>query len=95
MKVQSLRAQVAQKDLFISDLLDRIAIVECEVRRILHCVFPVCFSFWCGELSMCAMCLCGLLTSLRPHCQFDMSSDCGSLHVPRLTALFPVSSFPE
>ncbi|XP_040019333.2 protein GRINL1A isoform X5 [Gasterosteus aculeatus] len=29
-EVQSLRAQVAQKDLFISDLLDRIAIVECE-----------------------------------------------------------------
>lgn len=32
-KVESLRAQVAQKDMFISELLDRIAIVECEVRR--------------------------------------------------------------
>lgn len=31
LKVESLRAQVAQKDMFISDLLDRIAIVECEV----------------------------------------------------------------
>lgn len=30
-KVESLRAQVAQKDMFISELLDRIAIVECEV----------------------------------------------------------------
>ncbi|KAM3877010.1 protein GRINL1A [Diretmus argenteus] len=29
-EVQSLRAQVAQKDVFISELLDRIAIVECE-----------------------------------------------------------------
>ncbi|XP_070826304.1 myocardial zonula adherens protein isoform X2 [Chaetodon trifascialis] len=29
-EVQSLRAQVAQKDMFISELLDRIAIVECE-----------------------------------------------------------------
>lgn len=31
-QVESLRAQVAQKDMFISELLDRIAIVECEVR---------------------------------------------------------------
>ncbi|XP_061599633.1 myocardial zonula adherens protein isoform X5 [Cololabis saira] len=31
-EVQSLRAQVAQKDMFISELLDRIAIVECESR---------------------------------------------------------------
>lgn len=31
LKVESLRAQVAQKDMFISELLDRIAIVECEV----------------------------------------------------------------
>lgn len=31
-KVERLRAQVAQKDMFISELLDRIAIVECEVR---------------------------------------------------------------
>lgn len=31
-KVQTLRAQVAEKDMFISELLDRIAIVECEVR---------------------------------------------------------------
>lgn len=29
-EVQTLRAQVAQKDIFISELLDRIAIVECE-----------------------------------------------------------------
>ncbi|CAL8244646.1 unnamed protein product [Lota lota] len=29
-EVQSLRTQVAQKDVFISELLDRIAIVECE-----------------------------------------------------------------
>ncbi|KAM4630637.1 myocardial zonula adherens protein isoform 2-T2 [Polymixia lowei] len=29
-EVQSLRAQVAQKDMFISELLDRIAITECE-----------------------------------------------------------------
>uniref|UniRef100_A0A8C7ZQS3 Myocardial zonula adherens protein n=1 Tax=Oryzias sinensis TaxID=183150 RepID=A0A8C7ZQS3_9TELE len=29
-EVQSLRVQVAQKDMFISELLDRIAIVECE-----------------------------------------------------------------
>ncbi|XP_039983087.1 protein GRINL1A [Xiphias gladius] len=29
-EVQSLRAQVAQKDMFISELLDRIAIIECE-----------------------------------------------------------------
>uniref|UniRef100_A0A3P8YAQ4 Myocardial zonula adherens protein n=1 Tax=Esox lucius TaxID=8010 RepID=A0A3P8YAQ4_ESOLU len=29
-EVESLRAKVAQKDLFISELLDRIAIVECE-----------------------------------------------------------------
>uniref|UniRef100_A0A3B3B7T6 Myocardial zonula adherens protein n=1 Tax=Oryzias melastigma TaxID=30732 RepID=A0A3B3B7T6_ORYME len=29
-EVQSLRTQVAQKDMFISELLDRIAIVECE-----------------------------------------------------------------
>ncbi|XP_036952003.1 myocardial zonula adherens protein isoform X2 [Acanthopagrus latus] len=29
-EVQTLRAQVAQKDMFISELLDRIAIVECE-----------------------------------------------------------------
>ncbi|KAJ8391609.1 hypothetical protein AAFF_G00087500 [Aldrovandia affinis] len=29
-KVETLRAKVAQKDLFITDLLDRIAIVECE-----------------------------------------------------------------
>ncbi|KAM8893938.1 myocardial zonula adherens protein isoform 4-T4 [Spinachia spinachia] len=29
-EVQTLRTQVAQKDLFISELLDRIAIVECE-----------------------------------------------------------------
>uniref|UniRef100_A0A1A7ZPW0 Polymerase (RNA) II (DNA directed) polypeptide M n=1 Tax=Nothobranchius furzeri TaxID=105023 RepID=A0A1A7ZPW0_NOTFU len=29
-EVESLRAQVAQKDMFISELLDRIAIVECE-----------------------------------------------------------------
>lgn len=32
-QVQSLRVQVAQKDMFISELLDRIAIVECEVRH--------------------------------------------------------------
>nr|XP_046242397.1 myocardial zonula adherens protein isoform X2 [Scatophagus argus] len=31
-EVESLRAQVAQKDMFISELLDRIAIVECENR---------------------------------------------------------------
>ena len=31
-KVESLRAKVAQKDMFISELLDRIAIVDCEVR---------------------------------------------------------------
>ena len=34
MQVGSLRAQVAQKDMFISELLDRIAIVECEVRLV-------------------------------------------------------------
>lgn len=33
LKVERLRAQVAQKDMFISELLDRIAIVECEVRH--------------------------------------------------------------
>ncbi|XP_071344943.1 myocardial zonula adherens protein isoform X2 [Trachinotus anak] len=32
-EVESLRAQVAQKDMFISELLDRIAIVECENRQ--------------------------------------------------------------
>lgn len=32
-KVERLRVQVAQKDMFISELLDRIAIVECEVRH--------------------------------------------------------------
>ncbi|XP_026234172.1 myocardial zonula adherens protein isoform X2 [Anabas testudineus] len=32
-EVESLRAQVAQKDMFISELLDRIAIVECENRE--------------------------------------------------------------
>ncbi|XP_054627413.1 myocardial zonula adherens protein isoform X2 [Dunckerocampus dactyliophorus] len=32
-EVQTLRAQVAQKDMFISELLDRIAIVECENRE--------------------------------------------------------------
>ncbi|XP_029000650.1 myocardial zonula adherens protein isoform X2 [Betta splendens] len=31
-EVESLRAQVAQKDMFISELLDRIAIVECESK---------------------------------------------------------------
>ncbi|XP_031702703.1 myocardial zonula adherens protein-like isoform X2 [Anarrhichthys ocellatus] len=31
-EVQTLRGQVAQKDMFISELLDRIAIVECENR---------------------------------------------------------------
>ncbi|CAN9507057.1 unnamed protein product [Ophioblennius macclurei] len=31
-EVQTLRSQVAQKDMFISELLDRIAIVECENR---------------------------------------------------------------
>ncbi|XP_028258115.1 myocardial zonula adherens protein isoform X2 [Parambassis ranga] len=31
-EVETLRAQVAQKDMFISELLDRIAIVECENR---------------------------------------------------------------
>ncbi|KAM9409619.1 myocardial zonula adherens protein isoform 2-T2 [Pholidichthys leucotaenia] len=31
-EVESLRGQVAQKDMFISELLDRIAIVECENR---------------------------------------------------------------
>ncbi|KAM9860921.1 myocardial zonula adherens protein isoform 2-T2 [Aulostomus maculatus] len=31
-EVESLRSQVAQKDMFISELLDRIAIVECENR---------------------------------------------------------------
>ncbi|XP_059927230.1 myocardial zonula adherens protein isoform X2 [Gadus macrocephalus] len=31
-EVQSLRAKIAQKDVFISELLDRIAIVECENR---------------------------------------------------------------
>ena len=44
-KVETLRAQVAQKDMFISELLDRIAIVECEVRKIHHCVFTACFIF--------------------------------------------------
>lgn len=33
-EVGSLRAQVAQKDMFISELLDRIAIVECENNEI-------------------------------------------------------------
>ncbi|XP_034045895.1 myocardial zonula adherens protein isoform X2 [Thalassophryne amazonica] len=33
-EVESLRAQVAQKDMFISELLDRIAIVECENNEI-------------------------------------------------------------
>ncbi|KAG7230485.1 hypothetical protein INR49_024594 [Caranx melampygus] len=32
-EVETLRAQVAQKDMFISELLDRIAIVECENRQ--------------------------------------------------------------
>ncbi|XP_067445919.1 myocardial zonula adherens protein isoform X5 [Thunnus thynnus] len=32
-EVETLRAQVAQKDMFISELLDRIAIVECESNR--------------------------------------------------------------
>ncbi|XP_029354884.1 protein GRINL1A isoform X3 [Echeneis naucrates] len=32
-EVESLRAQAAQKDMFISELLDRIAIVECENRQ--------------------------------------------------------------
>ncbi|XP_026176053.1 myocardial zonula adherens protein isoform X2 [Mastacembelus armatus] len=31
-EVESLRTQVAQKDMFISELLDRIAVVECENR---------------------------------------------------------------
>lgn len=31
-QVESLRASVVQKDLYIADLLDRIAIVECEVK---------------------------------------------------------------
>lgn len=45
MKVESLRAQVAQKDMFISELLDRIAIVECEVSQILPGVFTARFNF--------------------------------------------------
>ena len=49
LKVESLRVQVAQKDMFISELLDRIAIVECEVRQILDRVF----SFCCGVLIYC------------------------------------------
>lgn len=40
-QVESLRAQVAQKDMFISELLDRIAIVECEVRQTLESVFTL------------------------------------------------------
>ncbi len=32
LQVETLRAKVAQKDMFITELLDRIAIVECEVR---------------------------------------------------------------
>lgn len=51
-KVQSLRAQVAQKDMFISELLDRIAIVECEVRQMIGYFFEYIFVFlvWCGYL---------------------------------------------
>lgn len=32
LQVETLRAKVAEKDMFITELLDRIAIVECEVR---------------------------------------------------------------
>uniref|UniRef100_A0A1A8AAD8 Polymerase (RNA) II (DNA directed) polypeptide M n=1 Tax=Nothobranchius furzeri TaxID=105023 RepID=A0A1A8AAD8_NOTFU len=51
-EVESLRAQVAQKDMFISELLDRIAIVECEVRRrFLVCLISVSDDnvVWCGK----------------------------------------------
>lgn len=41
-QVESLRAQVAQKDMFISELLDRIAIVECEVG---------------GDYAVCSLCV--------------------------------------
>lgn len=49
--MESLRAQVAQKDMFISELLDRIAIVECEVGR--PCVKHLCVVMvWCGCMSV-------------------------------------------
>lgn len=32
LKVTTLRADVAKKDMYISELLDRLAIVECEVK---------------------------------------------------------------
>lgn len=51
-EVESLRAKVAQKDMFISELLDRIAIVECEVRldcdHTMYCPLPEHYECWCG-----------------------------------------------
>lgn len=42
---------MAQKDMFISELLDRIAIVECEVGR--PCVPHLCVvTLWCGDASV-------------------------------------------
>lgn len=57
-KAERLRAQVAQKDMFISELLDRIAIVECEVRphsKTWH-VCSVCVK-WRGLRLRCCMSL--------------------------------------
>lgn len=44
-QVTTLRAEVARKDVYISELLDRLAIVECEVKegRLASCALE-CFS---------------------------------------------------
>lgn len=79
-KVESLRAQVAQKDMFISELLDRIAIVECEVSQILcflcmlrlrcgvviYCLATGhCLGCWVLDTLNFQKCLCGFLMSLH------------------------------
>lgn len=61
MQVESLRAQVAQKDMFISELLDRIAIVECEVRPVFgwghyFVQFLVCGGYLCMATDHCLGC---------------------------------------
>jgi len=45
LQVETLRAKVSQKDMFIAELLDRIAIVECEVRATFSMEQNVNFAF--------------------------------------------------
>lgn len=90
--MESLRAQVAQKDMFISELLDRIAIVECEVGGV--CVVAV----WCACMSATVHAPGGLGSSpgvAAPAVPLVFKIDWRPLHVPDLTVLFHLFLFLE